>query len=192
MRNHDMNAQKGLVFIPDISGFTELVRSTDLVTGKAITYELLSALIQHNMLRMEIAEIEGDAIFFFKWKAIPTADELYEQFELMKSAFDARILELQTKYNIELNLHLKAIAHYGEMTEFSLEGFKKLYGEVVVEAHCLLKNNVPGRSYLLITDDLMAVSTKAMPDTTSPAKRSSKLCEVYGGLRKLCFTYILI
>lgn len=31
----------GLLFIPDISGFTELVHSTDVQTGKQITCELL-------------------------------------------------------------------------------------------------------------------------------------------------------
>lgn len=184
-------SRKGLVFIPDISGFTELVRSTGLVTGQIITYELLSAIIRHNMLDMEIAEIEGDAIFFFKWRSIPTAEELYEQFEVMKTAFDSKIRELENKYHLNLDLHLKAIAHYGEMTEFSIEGFNKLYGEVVIEAHRLLKNNVPARSYLLVTDELMAVSSQPALNSFFQTERSSKLCEIYGGLRNLCFTYIL-
>lgn len=191
--NHSQgsNTGKGLVFIPDISGFTELVRSTDLVTGQIITCELLSAIIQHNRLNMKIAEIEGDAIFFFKWESIPAAEELYEQFEVMKAAFDDKIRELQDRFDLVLDLHLKAIAHYGEMIEFSLEGFNKLYGEVVIEAHRLLKNNVPARSYLLITDELMAVSKRSTIDISLQAARSSKLCEIYGALRNLCFTYIL-
>lgn len=188
---NEQNTQKGLVFIPDISGFTELVRSTDLTTGRIITRELLSTLIQNNILKMEIAEIEGDAIFFFKWKSIPAADELYEQFEIMKSAFDKKITELQARYKLRLNLHLKAIAHYGEMTKFSLKGFHKLYGEVVVEAHRLLKNSVPGSSYLLITDELMAASTQPVTNNFSPVGHPVSLCEIYDGLRSLCFTYIL-
>ncbi|MNL41072.1 hypothetical protein D3C87_1634630 [compost metagenome] len=106
------NNKKGLVFIPDISGFTELVRSTDLITGQIITQELLSTIIRHNRLEMEIAEIEGDAVFFFKWKTIPTEDELYEQFEKMKSAFDEKIIKLQEKFELKLDLSLKAIAHW--------------------------------------------------------------------------------
>lgn len=182
--------QMGLVFIPDISGFTELVRSTDLATGNAITCELLTTLTQANVLGMEIAEIEGDAIFFFKWKSMPAVDELYEQFERMKSAFDCKVAAVQAKYGITLDLQLKAIAHYGAMTGFSVQGFQKLYGEVVIEAHRLLKNKVPGRSYLLVTDELMEASRRR-PLTSSPVpvKRSSKLCELYRGLRRLCFTY---
>lgn len=183
--------QKGLVFIPDISGFTELVRSTDLATGKIITQELLSTLIRHNTLKMKIAEIEGDAVFFFKWKAIPGADQLYEQFETMKSAFDRKSRELQNRYGLDLDLHLKAIAHYGEMTAFSIRGFHKLYGEVVVEAHRLLKNSIPGRSYLLITDELMTLSEQAIRNSSFQAGLPNKLCEIYDGLRNLCFTYVL-
>lgn len=191
IRIPDGNPCKGMVFIPDISGFTELVRSTDLVTGRIITSELLSVIIRHNTLDMDIAEIEGDAVFFFKWSSIPSVDALYEQFEVMKSAFDAKIRELQTRYGLELGLHLKAVAHYGEMTGFSIEGFHKLYGEVVVEAHRLLKNAVPARSYLLVTDELMAAAGTEESDALLRKGHASPLCEFYEGVRNLCFTYIL-
>lgn len=181
--------RKGLVFIPDISGFTELVHSTDVITGRMIIRELLGTLLRHNTLRMKVAEIEGDAIFFFKWKAIPSPDELYAQFEKMKTAFDKKVQELQYRFNIPIVLHLKAIAHFGEMAAYKLGGFTKIYGEVVVEAHRLLKNNVPGRSYLLITDELLAVSGKEAD--LFQAQRPDQLCELYHGLGSLCFSYIL-
>src|SRR5690606_23695724 len=80
--------QKGMVFIPDIGGFTELVGSTDLVTGKNITYELLSTIIKHNIMNLEIAEIEGDAVFFYKWQTFPSIDDILKQFDILKRAFD--------------------------------------------------------------------------------------------------------
>ena len=55
----------GMLFIPDISGFTSLVHSPDLQTGSAITQELLSAVIGQNELGMKISEIEGDAVLFY-------------------------------------------------------------------------------------------------------------------------------
>ncbi|WP_341838781.1 DUF2652 domain-containing protein [Chitinophaga caseinilytica] len=186
-RSHGTQARKGLVFIPDMSGFTALVRSTDLITGQIITCELLAVILQHNTLGMEIAEIEGDAVFFYKWDAIPAMEALYAQFEAMKAAFDAKLRELEAQFGLQLDLHLKAIAHYGDMTEFSVGAYHKLYGEVVVEAHRLLKNNVPARSYLLVTDALQPLQTGSL----TAAGRSSQLCELYGGLRGLCFTYIL-
>lgn len=67
-----------------------------MVTGKAITYQLLSAIISHNKLDLEIAEIEGDAVLFFKWQAIPDVDELKQQFNFMKKAFDKARARLET------------------------------------------------------------------------------------------------
>jgi hypothetical protein len=186
----DEISRNGLVFIPDISGFTQLVASTDLITGKSITYELLATIIRYNTLKLEIAEIEGDAIFFFKWQTLPDITEIKEQFQTLKAAFDRKKAELEIRYNIPLDLQLKAIAHYGTMSEFFLGGFRKLYGEVVVEAHRLLKNNIPDRSYLLITDELTAAVAGNTPEKPPIQElRSVKLCELYHGLRNICYTY---
>lgn len=189
--NHRLGegSKKGLVFIPDISGFTELVRSTDMVTGKAITYQLLSAIISQNKLDLEIAEIEGDAVLFFKWQAIPDVDELKQQFKLMKNAFDKAKAKLEIQYCLSLTLELKAIAHYGMMTRFCLGGFTKLYGEVIIEAHRLLKNNVPECSYLLITDELYAASVSAAATVSKSIHLPNRMCGIYQGLRNICYTY---
>ena len=42
--------------------------------------------------------------------------------------------------------------HYGPLVEYSVGGFKKLYGSTVVEAHRLLKNHVGCHTYALITE----------------------------------------
>ncbi|WP_207420175.1 DUF2652 domain-containing protein [Desertivirga brevis] len=182
--------RKGLVFIPDISGFTELVGSTDQITGRSITYELLSSIIQNNKLDLEVAEIEGDAVFFFKWQQLPDTDEIMEQFKAMKTAFDQTRATLEIKYNLKLNLELKAVAHYGPMSEYYLGGFRKLYGQVVVEAHRLLKNKVPQTSYLLITDELSeACAGKDLEILQDDNDQSSRLCEIYQDLRNICYSY---
>lgn len=184
-------SRKGMVFIPDISGFTELVRSTDLVTGKNITYELLSTIIKHNILNLKIEEIEGDAVFFYKWQPIPLIEDIIEQFDILKQAFDEKKDQLQKKYKIHLDLHIKAIAHFGDMSEFFLDGFRKLYGEVVIEAHRLLKNSIQEHSYLLMTDELLNAanndeSTEILTDRT----RTAKNFEIYRDLRPINYTYI--
>jgi hypothetical protein len=99
-----------------------------LAAGKTITYELMNTLIRTDTLAMEIAEIEGDAIFFVKRKSIPSPEAMFLQFEAMKSAFDAKVRMLQARYGFELNLTLKAVAHYGEISEFRIKGFRKFYG----------------------------------------------------------------
>ncbi|MET0393194.1 MAG: DUF2652 domain-containing protein [Chitinophagaceae bacterium] len=180
----------GLLFIPDISGFTRLVHATDVLTGRQITRELLSAIIGINTLQLNVAEIEGDAVLFYRGGAAPSPHKLFDQYEKMVMAFEAKRKDLERKFSLRLDLSLKVIAHYGTMAPFRIGSFKKLYGQVVVEAHRLLKNSVDSNSYLLLTDSLFR-QPHHVPDhdLLQPGIRSGRLCEVYDGLRKLCFTY---
>jgi hypothetical protein len=186
----DMDIREGMLFIPDISGFTELVHTTDFMTGGAITFELLSAIIEYNLLGMQIAEIEGDAVFFYRYGKPPSTPELLNQYELMLGAFKLKLEDIQNRHGRKFPLALKLIAHYGKMVQFRIGGFEKLYGEVVIEAHRLLKNKVPSSSYVLITDELITKCTSSKKEELMlRGIRSSKLCEFYGGLREVCFTY---
>ena len=184
------NLFDGLLFIPDISGFTELVHSTDVLTGQQITYELLSAIISENNLQMEVAEIEGDAVLFYRKGAAPSLRQLFRQYEKMTMAFETKRKELEQQFSIPLDLSLKIIAHYGRMATFSIGSFKKLYGEVMIEAHRLLKNSINSRSYLLLTDPLFKMPHRLFDkELLQHGIRSSQLCEVYGGWKNTCFTY---
>ena len=60
---------KGLVFIPDISGFTNFVTNTEIEHSRHVIQELLELLIDSNPLKLEISEVEGDAILFYKFGA---------------------------------------------------------------------------------------------------------------------------
>ena len=50
---------KGLLFIPDISGFTQFVSETEIEHSRLIIQELLEILIDSNQTGLEISEIEG-------------------------------------------------------------------------------------------------------------------------------------
>ncbi len=77
------------------------------------------------------------------------------------------------------------------MTEYKIGRFNKLYGEVVVEAHRLLKNSIEGNSYLLLSDALLAFTGSLGEEKLLDyGIRSNKACEVYGSLRNICFTYL--
>lgn len=56
---------KSLLFIPDISGFTEFVQTTDVEHSRYVISQLLEKLIEANTLDLKLAEIEGDALFFY-------------------------------------------------------------------------------------------------------------------------------
>ena len=72
---------KGLLFIPDISGFTRFINETEINHSRLIIQELLELLINANQVGLEISEIEGDAILFYRFGEAPKLDELYRQVE---------------------------------------------------------------------------------------------------------------
>ena len=187
--SRDREILEGLLFIPDISGFTRLVHSTDVLTGKQITYELLSTIIRQNNLQLNIAEVEGDAVLFYRYGPAPSVAELVDQYEKMKEAFEIKLEELQIKFSQEIDLSLKVIAHYGTMTEFKIGHFKKLYGKVVIEAHRLLKNSIASDNYLLITDSLLEKAGVEDQHIQQHGIRSNKHCDGYNALRNISFTY---
>src|SRR5690606_5042433 len=84
----------GMIFIPDISGFTKFVHDFDIKQGKEIISELLSTILDTNILNLKVSEIEGDAILFYKYGTLPTLKELMNQYELMLIAFKKRLNEL--------------------------------------------------------------------------------------------------
>ncbi len=156
----------GLIFIPDISGFTKFVHDTDIKLGKEIAAELLSVMLHANILHLQVSEIEGDAILFYRYGTPPTLRELMNQYELMLVAFKKKLVALKTKLHLPvLELSIKLIVHFGPIAEYKLCGFRKLYGETVVTAHHLLKNNIPSHNYILITKGFFNKAVNDEADT---------------------------
>ena len=58
---------RGLLFIPDISGFSRFVNAVEIEHSRFIIQQLLEVLIQANDSGLTISEIEGDAILFYKF-----------------------------------------------------------------------------------------------------------------------------
>ena len=157
----------GLIFIPDISGFTKFVSNIDIELGMSVTRDLLNNIIENNSLGMDLSEIEGDAILFYKLgKPIPLKYVL-SSFKNMYEAFDASYRRWKIQYNIEADLSLKLIVHYGNILVYDIKGFKKLYGETVIESHNLLKNGNSEKNYILITEDYLSALHHHVPDIKS-------------------------
>jgi hypothetical protein len=62
---------KGLIFIPDISGFTRFVNEVEIDHSRHIIQELLEVIINSNKIGLEVSEIEGDAILFINMAIAP-------------------------------------------------------------------------------------------------------------------------
>jgi len=128
--------------IPDISGFTDFVIKSNMFVGKYITESLLKSVMDSNILCLEISEVEGDAILFYKYHNLPTFEETLMQIEQMYNDFQKECKRLALQLAIEIPLSLKIIVHYGEFTKYKIGKFEKLYGAPVVEAHKMLKNHI--------------------------------------------------
>ena len=155
-----------LLFIPDITGFTRFVNDTEVAHGQHVVSELLELIIDSNRLNMTVAEIEGDAVLFYR-PSVPSAAEIMEQARSMFEAFHQHLKQYEHQRICECGacrsapqLSLKIVAHAGAVELLKVKGFEKPYGSDVILAHRLLKNDVDESEYLLLTD--------AIPQEESP------------------------
>ena len=153
---------RGLLFIPDISGFTRFVNEVEIEHSRFIIQQLLEVLIKANDSGLEISEVEGDAILFYKFGEPQQLDTLYKQVERMFQAFHGYLIAYDNRKICQckacisaVGLSLKVITHYGEFTPLSVQGFNKLIGKDVIIAHQLLKNDIPQHEYWLVTKELL-------------------------------------
>lgn len=153
---------KGLLFIPDISGFTRFINETEINHSRLIIQELLELLINANHVGLEVSEIEGDAILFYKFGEVPRLDELYRQVEKMFCDFHRQLMAYEYRRFCQckactsaIRLTLKVITHYGEFTGYNVKNFQKLIGRDIIIAHQLLKNDIEQHEYWLVTDSLL-------------------------------------
>jgi len=162
MTSDSTQSEQALIFIPDISGFTEFVNNTEIIHAKHIITEQLEILIDSNEIGLEVNEIEGDAILFYRFGQTPTTAELLAQMQKMFVNFHANLKRYETQRICHCgacggasNLSLKFITHYGELAHENIKTHAKLFGKDLIVAHRLMKNQVPDREYSLITHDLI-------------------------------------
>lgn len=155
--------KKSLLLIPDISGFTRFLNETEIVHGVHIISELLELIIKNNTLGLQVAEIEGDAVLFYKYTDKPSLEEIYEQCSKMFLAFHQHIklYERDRMCNCGScsstpDLTLKFVVHYGDVIERNILGHFQLMGADVTTAHKLMKNNIDADEYILISENSYA------------------------------------
>ncbi|NMH89347.1 DUF2652 domain-containing protein [Flavivirga algicola] len=157
--------QNAILFIPDISGFTEFVHHTDITHSRHIVSELLELLIDTNTMNLELAEIEGDALFMYKLEDSVDVLTIKKQIETMYLAFHAHLKRYEYQRichcgacSSAYNLKIKFVVHYGEIEFIKIKDSKKPYGSPVIQIHRLLKNSVPLEEYAIFTENVTAIN----------------------------------
>jgi hypothetical protein len=157
-----MSDNEALIFIPDISGFTRFVNDTEIQHSQHIIEELIEIILQANSIKMEVSEIEGDAVLFYRQGEAPTPEEIGAQTKNMFLNFHQFLRHIEKDTICQCgackttsNLTLKFILHYGEIGLSRIREHTKLMGKEVILAHRLLKNNIHSSEYLLMTENYM-------------------------------------
>ena len=148
----------GFLYIPDISGFTKFVTQTEIEHSNEIISDLIEVIIKSNDLGLNISEIEGDSVLFYLLGEPPALEAIVDQSKKIFMDFHAAIQTMTQEFDCNCkacttisHLTLKFITHWGECKEVPIQKFTKLIGSDVILAHRLLKNSVPDKEYLLLS-----------------------------------------
>lgn len=176
----EANEVNTFLYIPDMTGFTEFMASTDPQQSHMIVKEMLTWITDANILEMHISDIIGDAVFFYKTGDPPPLKDVIKQSKLIFEGFHKKLRNYGVTYNSDTRrfecihrLSIKFIAHYGEVTLSDIENHISIIGTPVIETHKLLKNSVEAENYLLVTENYLDKCSKE-PDLASflPGKDS--------------------
>ena len=150
---------QALIFIPDISGFTKFVTKCEINHTNHIISNLINIILDSNPLELKVSEIEGDAVLFYFKGMPPKKEEIIQQSKRMFIDFHTNLKAMERNFFCKCgscttasNLTLKFIVHYGVCKEVPIHNSTKLIGSDVILAHKLLKNNIPEREYILLSE----------------------------------------
>lgn len=159
-KTNDNGAQEITFLLPDISGFTRFLKSTEISHSRHIIEELITILVQKTKGSFQIAEVEGDALFLYQDTSKLSASVLYDVVKKTYIAFHEHLVNYDHlricncgACSSATNLSLKFIAHTGKVEFAKVNGKEKPYGLDVIKAHRLMKNNIEGKDYLLFSED---------------------------------------
>ena len=156
---------QGILLVSDISGYTDFVRqhARSADHARQITVRLLKAIISASSPPLLVAELEGDAVFFY---ALGSEEELpglakrvKDQIPRLFRAFAEELKVVDSAPHCSCDacasiggLRLKQVVHVGEVAVEKIGRFEKLFGLPVIVVHRMLKNSVPAKEYLMVSE----------------------------------------
>jgi class 3 adenylate cyclase len=184
-----------LLIIADISGYTRYMTANakTLAHSQTLITELVEAIIHQVKAPLEVAKLEGDAIFLFCRKPKDTARWLEIRVDISRKLleffgrFREKLAELGRSNTCTCNacthlekLRLKIVVHSGEVLFHRISHFNELAGTDVIIVHRLLKNSVQAAQYLLLTE---AARRELQFPETMIFKSSSETYEDFGRIK---------
>jgi hypothetical protein len=177
--------QQGALVLADISGYSAFVAKTEVDHSWSILHELLDTVVRSVEGRMDVSQVEGDAILFITGLSTP---DVIRAIEGTFVAFHRRLRDMQAVSTCPCSacanigiLKLKFVVHHGSFSRQRLGGVEQLHGTDVIVAHRLLKNNVPSKEYLLVTDAVLERLPAETRERFHPHSEEFDLGAITGG-----------
>lgn len=189
---------KGAFFcVPDITGFTRFISTSDLSFSSTFIPGLLRRLVNANIIKLNVGEIEGDAIFFYRTGRLPSVAMVAKQCKLLFQTFHNYLQSIEKddpenyqKHLANGQMGLKIIIHHGEIMEANIKGRTKLIGQNVIIAHKLLKNSIPEGEYILLTKEYTSKITGKDITQWFPWGKLQEGSETYEHIGEVKYNYI--
>jgi hypothetical protein len=188
-----MTTQRALLLIADIGGYTRFLKThaINLAHAHDMVTQLLEALIDGAGSPLKLAKLEGDAAFFYapltedaRVDVAPVVSAIREAFERRKEELNIdRSCTCEGCTQVE-QLTLKFVVHQGEVALQRVKGNLELGGVDVIVVHRMLKNAVPIREYVLMTETL---ARQLAPELR---ERAETLQEELEGLGRYTLRYV--
>ncbi|MSU32914.1 MAG: DUF2652 domain-containing protein [Pedosphaera sp.] len=156
-----------ILIIADISGYMRYMTANakTLAHSQVIITELIKSIIGQMELPLEVAKLEGDAVFMFgrkqsgskSWSDFKpiTGSKLITFFKSFADKLDElrRSTTCTCQACSHINtLRLKLVVHSGDALFHRIFNFVELAGVDVIIVHRLLKNSIASDEYLLMTE----------------------------------------
>jgi hypothetical protein len=161
-----------VMVLADISGYTRFMKlhTVSLLHAEVIIAELLESVISHTEHPLTLSKLEGDAVFLYVpvdegEDARKVAQDVLRQVTIFIDAFKTRERELiacdvcSCEACLTIGqLKIKAFLHIGEVAIKRIRQFEELGGEEAIVIHRLLKNSIPVKEYIVMTERFYEIS----------------------------------
>ena len=158
-----------VLLIADISGYTKFMKQHTIASShaKQIIVKLLRAMMRAAKPPLKVAELEGDAVFFYARGKASDVDRMAahvkHQIVELFAAFKKELHDIDSLRTCSCDacdhvhdLQLKQVMHAGNVDIARIERFEKLFGIDVILVHRMLKNSVPVHEYVMMTGPMFA------------------------------------
>jgi Protein of unknown function (DUF2652) len=184
------------ILIPDISGFTAYMTTTELSHSSYAIHKLINAIVNNVEAAYEVSEIEGDAVLMIRKGPAPSQKEILDTCLRIFNAFHFQRNWMQHRTVCPCaacvaisNLTLKFVVHYGPLAEMKVGSFVKHSGTEMIVAHRLMKNSINNDEYVLITEKFL----QQVPDSYEATEMEwVNATEEYASIGKIDYRFMLL